>query len=100
MVSPVMIFGFKTWPADVYKAWGILRRYYVIETNDTCGTHVHISPPREKDWDIGNPKPVCGSILYFENAIEALVPPKRRNNILTKANWVDNHHFHNKSLVH
>ncbi len=87
----------RQWLTDVAQVWDILDEHYMINTDKTCGTHVHISPSGDQVWDIGRLKAICRSIIHFENAIEALVPPARRGNIWAKNNRVDNPRFSMKT---
>ena len=55
----------------------------------TCGTHVHVSPG-DREWTLEEVKNVSRSILYFEEAFEALLPPERRGNRECRSNRSDN----------
>lgn len=61
-----------------------------VHINESCGLHIHISsPPQSRGkWSIQTLRSVCRSILYFNEAIEALVPAERRSNIYS----ANNHH--------
>jgi Putative amidoligase enzyme len=99
IVSPVMTFGIQDWRSQVKQTWEIIRASCFIETDETCSTHVHISPPGSQEWDTKSLQSVCHSIFYFENAIEVLVPKIRRGNFWAKSNWVDNPKFRGKNLT-
>ena len=99
IVSPIMKFDDENWRSHVAEVWNIIRLMCLIETDQSCGTHVHISPPGNQAWDLGSLQNVCYSILYFEGAFEALLPPERRGNQWTKSNRVDNPKFYNRTLI-
>lgn len=71
--------------------WEYLRTTQDIITNETCGTHVHVS--FDEGWTLTALKRLCQSILYFEPAFEALLPTHRLRNEYAKSNSVDNSNF-------
>jgi Putative amidoligase enzyme len=77
--------------------WDFLRTFCRIETNPTCGTHVHISTPGNNQWDTESLKSISRSILWFESGFEVLVPQSRRGNEYAKSNRVDNPVFQGKT---
>jgi Putative amidoligase enzyme len=81
----------------VEKLWEILESHCKIETNQSCGTHVHLSPPEDNQWDLASLKSISRSILWFESGLEALVPESRRGNEYAKSNRFDNPKLHGKS---
>lgn len=99
MVSPVLKFDpGSQWRSSVQQFWDTMRRISFIKTNRTCGTHVHLSPPKGQSWDIHWVKCICRTAIYFEEAIEVLVPPPRRGNEYCRSNSVDNPLLHGKPL--
>ncbi|KAJ5510052.1 amidoligase enzyme-domain-containing protein [Penicillium expansum] len=52
-----------------------------IETNETCGMYIHITPGRGAlgIWAVKEP---CRNIIYFESMIESLAPRHRVENDL------------------
>jgi hypothetical protein len=71
--------------------WDIFNSLCLIQTNNTCGTHVHISP--NIGFTIDSAKSVARAALYSESAINSLVPPDRRNNEYCKSLRRDNLNF-------
>lgn len=67
-----------------------------MDTNQSCGTHVHISPSDNVNWDMGSLKSICRAIIYFEGAFEALVPEHRRGNAYAKSFQADHPQFKSK----
>lgn len=76
--------------------WQYLEGDYYVTTNDSCGTHVHVS--FIGGWTLPNLKRVCQSIIYFEPAIEAMLPETRLGNEYSKSNWIDNASLGRKNL--
>jgi Putative amidoligase enzyme len=75
------------WREDVEAVWRHLRRYYTINTNDDCATHVHISIIPWYSW--GEVKRIAQAAIHFEPAFEVLVPSARRGNKFAKSLWLD-----------
>jgi hypothetical protein len=100
LVSPVLKFtdasGFRH---QVENVWEHLKSNTKINVNESCGTHIHVSPQNNSGiWALGAVKAICRSIVFFEFAFEALLPPHRRRNIWAKSNVYDNDHFPDKNL--
>lgn len=70
--------------------------FATVETNQSCGTHVHVSRPQDSPGG-SNMKCVARSILHFEAAMEVLVPAHRRGNEYARSNKVDNPNLAGKS---
>ena len=73
--------------------WNFLQSYSEVQTNNTCGTHVHISPSESASWSLGHLKRLSMAIIWFEPAIEVILPKQRRQNIWAKANHKDHPQF-------
>ncbi|MCJ1387899.1 hypothetical protein MMC18_000742 [Xylographa bjoerkii] len=87
IVSPILEYGTEfQWSRAVTHLWDCIATDCVIETNDTCATHVHLSPLNGTPWDIESLKSICRSIIHFEGAFEVLVPPGRRGNRFSQNN--------------
>jgi hypothetical protein len=100
LVSPVFEFtnasGFRH---QVENLWEHLKANTKINVNESWGTHIHVAPQNNSGvWALGAVKAICKSIVFFEFAFEALLPPHRRRNIWAKSNVYDNDHFPNKRL--
>ncbi|KAK3377558.1 hypothetical protein B0H63DRAFT_220622 [Podospora didyma] len=76
------------WREHVNALWAFLDQNYSITGDDTCGTHIHISV--DGDYDLSMMKAIASAVIYFEPAIEALLPETRRGNHHTMSNWIDN----------
>ena len=79
--------------------WSIVEGLCHIETNETCGTHIHVSLANGQEWQLEHVKSIARSILHFEPAFEVLVPAHRRGNEYTKSNRMDNPSFEHKTLA-
>ena len=55
----------------------------------SCGTHLHVSPGGS-EWTLDQVRNISRSVLYFEEAFEALLPPERQWNRHCRSNWNDN----------
>jgi D-serine dehydratase len=64
-----------------------------IETNKRCGFHVHMSPGDERPWTVDELRSICFAIVYFEEAMLAVLPESRRNNEIVASNYVGNPKF-------
>lgn len=71
--------------------WEFLDENYEVTGNDACGTHVHISIA--EGYSVTQLKSIAQSVIHFEPAFEAMVPPDRRGNEYARSNWIDNKHF-------
>lgn len=81
------------WKAQVREFWDFIQTYSEVQTNDTCGTHVHISPSESASWSLGHLKRLSMAIIWFEPAIEVILPKQRRQNKWAKANHKDHPQF-------
>ncbi|KAJ5797702.1 amidoligase enzyme-domain-containing protein [Penicillium pulvis] len=99
LVSPILNYDARSpWREEVRTMFNTIRRACIIESNQTCGVHVHISPPGDSRWSLPTLKSVCRSILYFDGAIEAMVPECRRRNQYTLNNRRGNGIFIGKDI--
>lgn len=57
-----------------------------------------MSPLDQSQWSVSQLKRIACSILYFEAALEVLVPPTHRANEYAKSNWIDNSNLRDRSL--
>ncbi|EJT76841.1 hypothetical protein GGTG_06755 [Gaeumannomyces tritici R3-111a-1] len=75
LVSPVYPSDW-TWAADLDVIFSVLHSSFTVVESGNCSTHVHVStyPPLEADELATLGK----AILYFEPALDALVPKGRR----------------------
>jgi len=78
LVSPILEFtNGSSFRRQVEHVWGDLDENTKISVNNkSCGTHIHLSPQNSSGtWTLGAVKAICRSIVYFEFAFEALLPP-------------------------
>jgi Putative amidoligase enzyme len=75
------------WRDRVKRTWRYVVDTYDISTNVECSSHVHISV--KGGYSLRDIKRVAQSVIHFEPAFEALLPPHRRANHYTKSNWLD-----------
>lgn len=76
LVSPVFKAEGKTWGTDLQTIYTTLRSNYTVLTSETCSTHVHLSTAGKT---LSEADAVClaEAILYYEHAIDALMPDAR-----------------------
>ncbi|KAF9644758.1 hypothetical protein BDM02DRAFT_3121338 [Thelephora ganbajun] len=96
LVSPILHFNDGHFRDYVQGVWNRIGALCVVATNESCGTHVHVSPSNE--YTSAQIKDVARAALYFEPAINALVPPLRRNNEFCKNFLASNKHFTGKTV--
>lgn len=100
IVSPILQYVLNSnWCMAVKHLWAALDQFCSMETNQSCGTHVHLSPQDNVIWDIESLKCVCRAVIYFEGAFELLVPEHRRGNAYMKSFFADHPEFRGRSAV-
>lgn len=88
MVSPILeVSPGEPWREHVAATWRYLQEFYHISSDYSCSTHIHIS--LLPHYTVDDLKRIASSIIHFEPAFEALVPPDRRDNENVKSNWLD-----------
>ncbi|KAJ5263717.1 amidoligase enzyme-domain-containing protein [Penicillium angulare] len=99
LVSPILSYNKQgDWRDDVRELLRSVRKICRIESNSSCGLHVHISPPDGTSWDLDSLKSICRSIFYFEGAINAILPANRRNNEYAASNLCENSRLRGNDL--
>ncbi|KAG6357495.1 hypothetical protein INS49_013372 [Diaporthe citri] len=89
-VSPILHYDATgIWRAHVQNLFKTMRELYLLESNRSCGFHVHLSPAAGA-WSLQELKAICMAVVYFEDAFEAIVPEHRRGNQWIKSNRIDN----------
>lgn len=83
------------WRAGVDSLFRTIRDYCLIETNRSCGFHVHFA--LENGWEVNLLGPFCRAIFYFERAFEALFPAHRRGNEYAKSLVAENERLGNQA---
>jgi hypothetical protein len=104
LISPILAHREtdETWSLDVKRIFYALEQRGGVYTNDSCGTHIHLSPEIDS-WKLEDLQKLCCCILYFERAFEVLYPESRGQRAAyeaaakaywraryAKANWTDN----------
>ncbi|KAH7036026.1 putative amidoligase enzyme-domain-containing protein [Microdochium trichocladiopsis] len=89
MLSPIfrLLPGSK-WRDTVRGTWGVLRKTTVVNTDEDCSTHVHMS--LSGGYSVTQLKRLAQAVIYFEPAFEAILPEDRRGNEYAASNWIDN----------
>jgi hypothetical protein len=86
MVSPIL--ENSHWRDQVHDIFMALRQVCTVTGNDSCGMHVHVSQGEGK-WELKDLQAISRSIIYFECAIDVLLPVARRNTPAAPRNsWV------------
>ena len=75
------------WDDLVKEIWEILNELLVIYESPSCATQVHFSV--KNGFDLVSVKKIAQCIIQFEEAIEALIPPDRRENRMAVTNWIN-----------
>lgn len=80
IASPILTFDdHGAWRDHVRTVFGLIGDSCKIDTDTSCGFHVHLSP-NNRGWNLVELKNICIAILHFESAILELLPEKRREN--------------------
>ncbi|KAJ5778191.1 amidoligase enzyme-domain-containing protein [Penicillium odoratum] len=99
LVSPILSYNKQgDWREHVRELLRSVRKICRIESNASCGFHVHISPPEGTSWDLDSLKSICRAIFYFEGAINTILPANRRNNEYAASNLRENSRLRGKDL--
>ena len=97
LVSPILHFQAGYHFRDfVNGVWEVIHAACLIETNTWCGTHVHVSP--DNDYTLDQMKSVARAVLYFESALNALVPADRLKSKFCKSFHASNPNFKGKTM--
>lgn len=79
LATPVFfVYSGSPWREAVRATWQYLQSDYDISVDHTCNAHFRVE--LEPQVDLREFKQIAGSIIYFEAAFEALVPPSHRRN--------------------
>ncbi|KAI9861194.1 MAG: hypothetical protein M1813_005367 [Trichoglossum hirsutum] len=116
IISPILSHGEagENWSRGIKQIFQALNERGGVQTNDSCGTHIHLSP-QSGAWKLLDLKKLSCCILYFERAFEVLYPEaaqyhqsysqaqryekyriaanKNQHPRYAKANWTDNPKF-------
>ncbi|KAF2745040.1 hypothetical protein M011DRAFT_155896 [Sporormia fimetaria CBS 119925] len=74
------------WVKEISTAWNVLQRSYRLSLNGDCATHISISPCGHRKWLLDDVKRITKTVLYFERAVDAIVPLDRRISVFCKSN--------------
>ena len=88
--SPILRYDITSlWRPKLRWHFQTIQNYAEIMSDTSCGTHLHVSPGGS-EWTLDQVRNVSRSILYFEEAFDALLPLERRWNRQCRSNRVDN----------
>lgn len=97
LISPILrVQAGSAWRSHVAFIWFYLEKAYDIAANNSCGTHIHVSVAG--GYTLVDLQRIACSIIYFEPALEAVLPPDRQGNMYAKSNRIDNKNFGYKNL--
>lgn len=92
LVSPIFSFDQEgRWRDHIRKAFRSVESIAEIDTNISCGTHVHFFPGSGKHWTDDELREICHATLFFEGALLRLVPESRRDNVCASSSGLKNH---------
>src|SRR3954469_16819656 len=87
LTSPILDFNQGgDWRSHIYQAFHSVEAVARIDTNITCGTHVHIAPARKVHWTESELHEIAFAIVFFEGAFLQLVPEHRLTNWTCRSN--------------
>ena len=88
--SPTFRYDFTSlWRPALRWHFKTIQNYAEMMSDASCGTHLHVSPGGSK-WTLDQVRNVSRSILYFEEAFDALLPSERHGNRQCRSNRIDN----------
>ncbi|OIW25945.1 hypothetical protein CONLIGDRAFT_647676 [Coniochaeta ligniaria NRRL 30616] len=94
VVSPILpLDSDGAWCQQIREIFNHIKAQCKITTNETCGFHVHLSPGSGQPWSLEELRSISFAIIYFDEAILALLPQHRRNNDHLLSNFADNDKF-------
>ncbi|KAJ8132833.1 hypothetical protein O1611_g788 [Lasiodiplodia mahajangana] len=74
------------WDEEVGHVWSVLTRRFEIKSDESCGTHVHISVQDGEDakhsptiYDLDQLRRISKSVVIYEDAVTQLVPEDRKS---------------------
>lgn len=75
IVSPILQYHpSSSWREEVRQLFRVVGKQYLIEANNSCGLHVHVSPSQDRQWSLDTLKSFCRNVFFFEDSIEFLLP--------------------------
>jgi Putative amidoligase enzyme len=92
MRSPILeVYPNSSWRDRVSTTWTYLEQHYYISSDYKCATHIHIS--LMPNYELKDLQRIASSAIYFEPALEALVPEERRRSGYAKSIWLHSPSF-------
>ncbi|KAF2749892.1 hypothetical protein M011DRAFT_456630 [Sporormia fimetaria CBS 119925] len=86
LVSPVLDYQkMNLWPGQFDRVWSVLANSFSTSSTNQCSTHVHFSP-RGAPWTLSQIQSIAKSVLYYERAIDSIMPFERRTNAWARSN--------------
>ncbi|KAF2745039.1 hypothetical protein M011DRAFT_460517 [Sporormia fimetaria CBS 119925] len=91
LVTPVFKFSERDWHQELSTAWSQLKGFGPVAENPHCSTHVHLSPkpsPARPNgtWELSDVQKIAKAVLYFERAVDAVMPARRWLNPYCQSN--------------
>jgi len=74
------------WVRVQKKVWQCVESNFDIKASQTCGTHVHVSLPSLRGFNLERMQRVGKAVIYFERCIDSIMPAHRRNNQYCRSN--------------
>ncbi|KAI1130805.1 hypothetical protein F5Y10DRAFT_288553 [Nemania abortiva] len=81
-----VLFSDEEWQREVETVWSVLKRRFEIKSDESCGTHVHISIKTGGDneckpamYNLDQLRKVSKSVVIYEDAVTELVPESRKS---------------------
>lgn len=94
MISPILhLDSGGAWRRQIRDVFAHMETKCTLQTNETCGFHVHVSPGSGKPWSVAELRSISFAILYFDEAMLALLPEPRRLSYYHQSNRADNIRF-------
>lgn len=78
------------WAADLSTIFSVLHASYLVIPSPHCSTHIHVSSSHGGTTGIFSPDQILSlakSALFFESALDHLVPPERRSTGNNSSYW-------------
>ncbi|RKK11799.1 hypothetical protein BFJ66_g2115 [Fusarium oxysporum f. sp. cepae] len=85
-VSPILSTDY-TWENQVDVFWNSWDRiFHMPESSIACGSHIHVSPSPEMEFDLNQLRNIAFGIVYYEPLVIRLLPYHRQNNKYCRPN--------------
>ena len=89
LVSPILnVLPNSPWRNHITKTWEFLECDYEMSFDRSCGTHIHVSRKRPF-YGVRDIRRIASAAMWFEAALEAIVPESRRENDFCRGNYIN-----------